>query len=238
MKHLPKPPAPAARAPEQGLKPRTSGFQNIAERLQTRVTLDKGIDANTPLRDALEFLGDRHDLTILVDTAAFKKAGLDEAASSLVGLDKVVGVRPGTVLDLLLRQMNVPGAYLALSDSVVIVPLQDARPESLPANQTTPPRVNLPLVNAVFAHDPLSNALGELSAQADISIVLDQRLTKNESMSPVTGTFRNVPLDTAVRVLANMSGLSTVLLDNVVYITSRENVKSLEAELAKRRTAE
>ena len=38
----------------------------------------------------------------------------------------------------------------------------------------------------------------------------------------MTATFRNVPLDTAVWILADMSGLTVVRKDNLLYVTSKE----------------
>jgi len=55
--------------------------------LEKPINLDKGIDHNTPLKDALEFLSDRFDVTILVDISAFPR-GANEARidDTLVGL--------------------------------------------------------------------------------------------------------------------------------------------------------
>src|SRR5262249_23641567 len=45
----------------------------LAKKLEQPIDLEKGIDKDTPLKDALEFLSDRYDLTILIDTEAFKQ---------------------------------------------------------------------------------------------------------------------------------------------------------------------
>ena len=44
----------------------------------------------------------------------------------------------------------------------------------------------------------------------------------------------NVPVDTAVRVLADMADLQPAFLDNVIYVTTRENAKRLEQDSKKR----
>jgi type II secretory pathway component GspD/PulD (secretin) len=90
----------------------------------------------------------------------------------------------------------------------------------------------MPLVSVVFEKRPLTEALKELSTLTDVSIVVDSRAGEKEGN---TATFKNVPLDTAVRVLADIAGLSSVLIDNVLYVTTRPNAKALEAEQAKRR---
>lgn len=55
-------------------------------KIQRNVTLDQGIDANTPLKDVLEFLGDRFDLSILVDEAGFEAAGIDKVGERPIQL--------------------------------------------------------------------------------------------------------------------------------------------------------
>ena len=42
--------------------------------------------------------------------------------------------------------------------------------------------------------------------------------------------LNNVPTDTAVRLLANMAGLSVARLDNVLYVTTRENAAAAQAD--------
>jgi hypothetical protein len=45
------------------------------DRLAKPVTLDKGIPDNTSLRDAIELISNRYDITILVGTQAFEMEG-------------------------------------------------------------------------------------------------------------------------------------------------------------------
>src|SRR5438128_10775704 len=62
--------APATAAPVTKSTEVTAA-KALRERLSKPVTLEKGIEANTPLREALQFISDRYDVTILVDTQAF-----------------------------------------------------------------------------------------------------------------------------------------------------------------------
>src|SRR5262245_50766987 len=64
-----------------------------------------------------------------------------------------------------------------------------------------------PLVHAVFEAKPLDEALAELSHATDgYNVLLSGKV--GEAKVPVTATFRNVPLDTAVWALAEMAGLT------------------------------
>src|SRR5262245_22284945 len=80
--------------------------QAMREKLATAVTLDKGIDPNTPLKDALEFLSDRYDVTIIVDSNAFAQIGVQKVEEQPVQLPKMSGIPLSTVLRLLLGQVK------------------------------------------------------------------------------------------------------------------------------------
>src|SRR5262249_19634555 len=76
----------------------------MKEKLSRPVTLEKPIEANTPLKDALDFISDRYDVTIIVDTQAFKAESVDAVEDLPVKLPRMVGVSLGTVLRLLTAQ--------------------------------------------------------------------------------------------------------------------------------------
>ncbi|TMQ29437.1 MAG: hypothetical protein E6K70_25685, partial [Planctomycetota bacterium] len=76
-------------------------IRRMREKLSKPISLDKAIDKNTPLKDALEFLSDRYDLTILIDTPAFKQEQVDNVEDLPVGLPRMSQVSLSTVLRLL-----------------------------------------------------------------------------------------------------------------------------------------
>src|SRR5260370_37947301 len=59
----------------------------------------KGLDANTALKDVLEFLMDRYDVTILIDRSAFKPKRIEDVEAAPIRLPKLTDVSLGTVLD-------------------------------------------------------------------------------------------------------------------------------------------
>src|SRR5205823_6035346 len=79
--------------------------------------IEKAID-NAPLRDVIEFLSDKYEMTILVDTQAFDQQGQKTVEDSPVKLPKMPGVTLSTVLRLLLSQVN--GTYLIRRDYIEI----------------------------------------------------------------------------------------------------------------------
>jgi hypothetical protein len=94
--------------------------KDLAKKLQTKVSLDKGIDANTTLKDALEFVADRFDLTIVLNSKAFEAVGVQKVEELPVGLKPVKDVELGKVLQKLLDPVDA--TYKAEKGKVVIGP--------------------------------------------------------------------------------------------------------------------
>jgi hypothetical protein len=56
--------------------------------------------------------------------------------------------------------------------------------------------------------------------------VIDAR-AREKATTRVTATLNNVPVDTAVLILADMADLRMIVLDNVLYVTTKENAEQL-----------
>lgn len=133
--------------------------KELREKLAKPINLEKGIDANTPLKDALDFLQDRYDLTILIDTAAFEAdQQLKEVESQPVKLPKMLGVSLGTVLRLLLSQVN--GTYLIRRDYIEVTTGQRATAEK-----------TLRVYPAADLVIPIPNAINQQSVNQQLTIL-------------------------------------------------------------------
>ena len=97
-----------------------SPAQTAKAKLDRRINLENGIDANTPLKDALEYLADKYQLPLTLDAKAFEKAGIQKVEEQPVKLAAMKNVTLGKVLELLTAQ--VQGTYQVANDKVVIVP--------------------------------------------------------------------------------------------------------------------
>ena len=189
---------PQSRGDKQAKAPMPAGAQAktmaLAARLAKPVTLDKAIDPNTPLKDALEFFSDRYKITILVNTQAFKADQVEGVEDLPVKLPKLNGVSLGTVLRLLAREVN--GAYIVRSDHIEVTSRTQfyrefysdhprtidggsAGPQLNPAEDSDDngPKLEwraeyFPLVHAVFKERPLSEALRELAESAGRNVLL------------------------------------------------------------------
>lgn len=114
---------------------------------------------------------------------------------------------------------------------------QDHTPPGINDDAAVPEGLNasfrfFPLVQAEFDKRPLEEAFKELADATESSVILDPRVS--ERAKPVTATLINLPLDTAVEMLANMSGLSVLLRDRGLYVTTKANVDAMQKELVER----
>lgn len=108
--------------------------KQIQEKLSKPVNLEKGIDENTALKDALDFLADRYDLTIIIDAKAFEAIGVAKVEEQPVKLPRMVGVSMATVLRLLLAQVKgdvYTGTYLVRRDFIEVTTTYNAAAEKV-----------------------------------------------------------------------------------------------------------
>jgi hypothetical protein len=201
----------------------------IRTRLAQPVNLEKGIETSQ-LKDALEFIGQKFGIAIVIDRQAFKDDyQIDSVDEQQVRLPRLAGIKLGTVLRLLVSQVggNQPapgsgsgnGTYLVRGDHVEIT----TEPRTNPAFWRDPDldkyarRKLALLIDADFRQRPLAEALFELSDESGISIVLDVRAV-DAAKIPVSATFKGTPLDTAVETLASMAGMRMVAQDRALYV--------------------
>jgi hypothetical protein len=102
----------------------------VRKKLDSPVTVEKGFDPQTPLGDALAWLGDRIDVQIIVDVQAFTAEGSRGNIKGFpVGLQPLDGVPLSEVLRLLLRQVSPPGGYVARPGYIEITTVKRAQAE-------------------------------------------------------------------------------------------------------------
>src|SRR5205823_2010594 len=128
---------------------------------------------------------------------AFREVGVQEVESQPVRMPRILNVRLSAVLRLVLAQVNA--TYVVLPEYVEIIPMPAAAgPGETPA---------FPPVYAVFEKRPLEQALRELSELTDVTILLDTGRATELAQAPMTASVKRVPVDAAVRLLADMAGL-------------------------------
>jgi RNA polymerase sigma factor (sigma-70 family) len=187
-------------------------------------------DDKMTLQEGLSFLADRYDLTFDVNEEAFRAAGVEDVLAEVIAKKPVPKMR-NVRLEMILRKVlaRLPAkaaATYVIRDDVIELTTEAAVRTQLGRHDRAP---LLPLVYTVFDQRPLEEALREVTVRTDYTVVMDARLGDKGRVA-VTAVLPNVPLDTAVRVLADMGGLRPVRLDNVFYVTTPENADRLRAE--------
>jgi type II secretory pathway component HofQ len=212
--------APVARAPAQSI-----AVKRAAE-LRDRLAMPVTVEFETgDLKDALAFLTERYNVPIHIDSAAFEAdLSMLDVDRMQVKLQKVVGISLRTVLRLLVAQ--VQGDFRIMNEMLLVVPHTRMLPEVLFKEA----------VNASFEKQPLTEALQEISALTGVSVVVDVSAGDNVRV-PVTAILTDAPLQTAVRILANMADLKVVPMDNVLYVTTTDKAQQLDEEKDRCRAA-
>jgi hypothetical protein len=234
-----KPPTPADPKvqPEPAMAKGLSGAKEFIPRLANPVEFHGFDDPKFTFQDALEYLADRYSLSFDVDEAAFRSAGYRNTSvlSELVAktpIPRMRGVSLAIVLRKILSRLKTPAGkeatYIISRDQITITTRDKTWSSGL--GSRGPDRL---LVDAVFDGHRLGKALHELAASSGVNLVIDPRV-EEKAETAVSATLLNVPVDTAVRVLADMADLQPAFLDNVIYVTSKENAKRLEQGSKKR----
>jgi hypothetical protein len=203
----------------------------IRAKLAKPIDLEQGITPNTPLNDALEFLSGQYGLTFIVDNSAFAAIGVQKPEETAVMLPKMAGVSLGSVLRMLVGQVKgdqYVGTFLIRDGHVAVTTTYHSSLEKLLLSDAAP------RVHTEFDGASLEEALHSLADSTGVSVVLDKRIGR-KAQEEVSATFNEVPIDTAVRLLADMVGLKVIVMDNVLYVTSKDNALELEAEHEKRK---
>jgi RNA polymerase sigma factor (sigma-70 family) len=200
-------------------------FAKLCDCLQLPISLDKEVPPS-PLRDVLDFLSDKYNLTFIVDVQAFDQAGAGGGKSvqdTQVSLPKMPGVTLATALRFLVAQLN--GSYLVRSDYIEITSRDRQVLEAIGAGKVLDGDIPQ-TVNVVFRQRPIEQAFAELAAQSGRNFVLDPRVQDKEKLV-VSARLLNTPIDAAVLVIADMVGLQSVPIDNVYYVTTKGNAEQL-----------
>jgi hypothetical protein len=210
-----------------------SVMAQIHQKLGLPIPMEAGVESD--LRDVLDFLSERYGINFQVNTEAFKQDEMAEVEKQMVKLRKMPAARLDTVLRLLLAQLNA--TYLVRTDHIEITTLRAAANEvwgtlevEVRDDVSTRKRPMMRLVHVTFEKSPLDEALRQLSESTGTSIVLDTVRVGDKSKTNFSLSLNNVPLDTAVRILANQAGLKSILVDNVICVTTEQNADTLQRE--------
>lgn len=218
-------------APEEKKKP-----TSMIQKLNQRVDFPGIDDARATLSDVLEQVVSKlYGVSIEINEQAFKMDGLMEVGRTEVAQPTAIppmkNVRLDRALHRILQRIPAPSGatYYVHNDHIEITTGTFQRVVVWGGAYGGP---YLPLVNTVLDKRPLEDAVRELADLSGFNIVVDTR-TGAKAKTPVSARFLNTPLDTALRLLADMAELRSVHVDNVLYVTTEDNAAALESRLEK-----
>jgi hypothetical protein len=202
------PAAPAA--PEKAVNP----VDKLHTALDGTVTLKI---ERQPLNVAVDMLREKSKINFVLDSLTIQQTlgFTPDQPPSPVDVDlKDVKVR--TALRAILSPYGL--SFASIGDTVVVTT------EDMAMLRQMRQRVNLDLNKVEFAA-----ALKLLSRDTATNLILDTRAEK-EAKAPVSIQLEDVPLETAVRLLAEMAGLKPVRVGNVLFVTKKETANELRAD--------
>jgi hypothetical protein len=217
----------ASGAPENAKLP-AAGGETAAEKLRKALDQVRDLEiTNQPLDAAVNQLREQTGLNFVLDHTAVPPSPL---AANLLGGAAVAGDQAGSYAHLrldgqfhnqplrvaltrLLRPHNL--AHALVGDTILITTKEKAidRPLEQPVS-----------LNADAA--PLSALLKQLARDTGANLVLDPRAAK-EGQATLSLRLDEVPLQTAVDLLADEAGLRAVRMDNLLYVTTEARAEKL-----------
>jgi hypothetical protein len=187
---------------------------NPVEKL--RKDLDKPITLNIAkqsLSAAVEMLHKQTKINFVLDLPVIQQLGIaPDQPPSPVDVDlKDVKVR--TALRSILSPYNL--SFAPIGDTDVITS------DEMAMFRQMRQRVSVDLDKTPFA-----DALKQISRQTGANLILDTRVEK-DGAAKVSLQMEDVPLETAVRLLAEMAGLKPVKVGNVLFVTGKANANEM-----------
>jgi hypothetical protein len=186
-----------------------------ADRIKKALDQPTDLDvSDQPLPLAIAQLREQTKINFVIDRQAIANMGIDPDSTPINV--KLQNVKLRAALRTLLGQYSL--TYAVIGDTVVITS------EEMAMYRQLRQRVSVDLDRV-----QLVTALKQLSRETSTNLVIDPRVHK-ESQTPVTLQLEDVPLETAVRLLAEMAGLRPVRMGNVMFVTTKANATELRQD--------
>lgn len=206
---------------------------SMVQKINQRLNFDGFEDARTVLSDALEKLGKMYDVSFDINEKAFAIDGIVDVGKTEIAVPPISPMKNVQIERVLRKILNrIPvstGAVFSIRGDHIEITTGAFQKAEIWGTYHGP---YLPLVSVTLDKIPLEDAVRQLADQADFNVVVDNRAGE-KAKTPVSVRFTNTPLDSALRLLTDMSDLRTVHLDNILFVTTKENAAALEARLEK-----
>jgi hypothetical protein len=218
------------KTPPKSAKPQAEVHESLYAKLFRRVDFAGYEDPRMTFTDALDDLTKKYGVPFLLNEKAFKYENVQDIGKTPITeatpIPAMKNARIDTVLRQILSRIPVPSGatFLVRRDAVEITTGTFFQGEVWENPQDGS---RLPVVQVLADKQPFDELIKALAEQAHFNILLDGRAGEKVKTA-VSAELYNVPLDTALRLLASMVDLQPVRMDNVLYITSAATAEAME----------
>jgi hypothetical protein len=187
--------------------------ETIRQALDRPVTFELN---DQPLQQLVNQMAEQLKFPIVIDRTAVMHLGIENPNESQASL-KVKDVKLRSALRTLLSQYNL--SFVVVGEALLITT------EEMASFRQLRQRVNLDLSEV-----QLAKALADLGKSTGTNLVLDPRAAAKSGATPVTLKLDDVPLETAVRLMAEVAALKPVRMGNVLFVTSEDRADKLRRD--------
>jgi type II secretory pathway component GspD/PulD (secretin) len=197
--------APASAAPaDSETKDKAAGpAEKIRKALDQPITVDIN---EQPLTHALNQIREQTKINFVVDRMLIQQMGYDPEQMPVSA--KLKDARARTCLRAVLGPYNL--GYAIIGDTVLI------STDDMVMQRQMKQRVSIDLDKV-----DLAAALKQLSRETATNLLLDSRVPAKDGKTTVSLQLEDVPLDTAIRLVAEAGGLKPVQVGNVMLVTTK-----------------
>lgn len=175
-------------------------------------TADVVLEGKT-LNELVGWFRGRTGLDVQLDPVAVAAAGLDPDAPAFTVKHRGTTYRQG------LRAALAPHDLRAgLVGSTLVISSDDGLTARQMRQRTT------------LSGGPLAKVLSDLAGETGANVVLDPRVRAKAAEAAVELSLDDVPLETAVRLAAEVAGYRAVRLGNVLFVTTDERADKLRPD--------
>jgi hypothetical protein len=195
--------ASAAPADQESKDKATTPTEKIRQALDQPIALDI---TEQPLTQALNKIREQTKINFVVDRMLIQQMGYDPEQMPVSA--KLKDAKARTCLRSVLSPYNL--GYAIIGDTVLI------STDDMVMQRQMKQRVTVDLDKV-----DLAAALKQLSRETATNLLLDSRVPVKEGKTTVTLQLEDVPLDTAIKLVAEAGGLKPVQVGNVMLVTTK-----------------
>lgn len=190
---------------------------NLAPSNKARTALSKVVDfdlENQSIVDLARYVKESTGVDVIVDTQLLLISGIDPN-SPIISVNR----KKSKIGDGLAEGLAPLSLRYGLVGSRIVISTDDGVTQKQMRQR----------VAFAFANKPLASALNQLATESGATIMLDPRL-KKAGEETVSLELESVPLETAVRLTAELAGLRAVRFGNLLFVTDAVRGKVLRED--------